>query len=322
MRVNATGSWFHDAVMNHAGRTLIGPDANTAIRSIGVAPAERWFVELTPVEHEDDDIVVFDLRRNCMGIHQGWSYRLCDLLLVVEAVSPDCGLSDVLVWVEAPDGEGQRVSGAEIETLMSVTGVMPVTRDAAMFMVGLPVGRPVEAERVRVALRRENVVCTKIVASIITTPREGAVVSRRGFLWQSHRLFRAPVTCECGEVVIPLKLPRHGLLQALVVSPPFVRDVALLLDDRELVCAPGSIARTTFMKKYGPHPKGVCLPLSFNFELPSREHYADPSNQVRILCGELDLSAPAVQEGHLSLRVRFDRPFEGDALVLACILRR
>ena len=108
--------------------------------------------------------------------------------------------------------------------------------------------------------------------------------------------------------------------------------MALLLDGRELTRIPGTLARAAFERRYNPPGDGagwthLCLPLTVDFESPKRAA-VELARLRRDLCGELDLSSPAVRLGRLAVRVRFEREarcgftdFCTDALVQACLLR-
>lgn len=360
---NFSGGWYHGAG-ERADRALIFGNrrSDSAFPACMLCPAERRFSELELTEWEDSGkrVARFDVTRESLGVPAGWVFRVIGLQLVVDGLSGRCGvesgrvlrLSDALAWVEGPNAEVARVSGQAIEALLAVTGAMPVMAErssssssssAVRFAVDLPVGRQSMdvPMRVRAGLAAGGG-RPRLMVSFLVSPKgpEGS-----GGLWESSRLFTAPVS-GADEALVPLELPcpsppngLSDLLQALVVALPFsevrVHDMALLLGARELTCIPGTLARSLFERRYNPTGDGtrlcegwtyLCLPLTVDFECPMMGAVVTARRQ-RFLCGELDLSTPAVRGGRLAVRVRFEGEgcgftgFHGDALVQACLLR-
>ena len=348
LEANFSGGWYHGAGEGATRAPIFGNRrADSAVPIAMVTPTERRFLELELTEWEDSGkrVARFDVTRESLGVPTGWVFRVCGLQLVVEG--RQMRLSDALAWVEGPNAEVARVSGLAIEALLAVTHAMPLMAERSsinntvQFAVDLPVGRQgMEVPmRVRAGLATEGG-RPRLVVSFLVSPKgsEGS-----GGLWESNRLFTAPVS-GADEAIVPLELPCQSppppngisdLLQALVVALPFsgvrVHDVALLLDARELTCIPGTLARTLFERRYNPTGDGarlcegwtyLCLPLTVDFEYPMMGAVMTARRQ-RLLVGELDLSTPAVRGGRLAVRVRFDRfmDFCGDVLVQACLLR-
>ena len=324
---------YHALGCENSNGTFMGDNIPSSATDFQfIKPLERRFIELDPIE-DQDKTVFFGLTRETLKVREGWSFRVSHLQLVIDSVPASTDIGDVLAWVEAPGEE--RVIGSDIDILLSVTNAMTVMSqpssndDCVMLTVNLPMGECTKGPLiVRAALHPDKVVQVKLVASVFTAPHQiNSEFTRRHFVCSSPRVFRAQVGQE--SVDVPLRLPNSGLLQAIVVALPFhavhVRDVALLLDGHEVVCAPGTITRTVFATRYGGAPPRpgwtyLCLPLSVDFVKTTQR------NNCLRLCGELDLMSPVVRRGSLIVSVRFKRKDgdvctgDGEALVQACLL--
>jgi len=342
LEANFSGGWFHNTSTRLAKRSYIfgNNKCHTSKLSILATPLERRFVKIEMMEWEDESkrILRFDVTREALGVPTGWVYRVDGLFLVVDGQSEKGRLHNTLSWVEVPDIETvKRVSGMEIEALLSATDSMQLTTEpydnATRFAISLPFGP--HAMGVPLCVRAGLAAAGQsahLMVSIFVAP-VGPVGMRQG-KWEWDRLFNAPVCipeATSGEALVPLEFPKTDLLlRAIVMALPFRRirviDVALLLDDKVLAYAPGMFARAAFEMRYKPNNNGwthLCLPLAVDFE----KNVIESVHNHRSLCGELDLTTPVVHMGRLVVRVRFEcmgcgfTDFYNKAIVQACVLR-
>ena len=330
---NSQDGWYHALGCERSCGTFLNDIPSSATDFRVVKPLERRFIELDPTEDQDGTII-FGLTREALKVREGWEFSVSYVQLVIDGVpSASSNIGDVLAWVEAP-GEAP-VLGSDVDTLLSVTRVMSVTSqpsssdDCVMLAVDLPMGRYTKGTPsiVRAALHPDKAVQVRLIASVFTAPKTTPEYFPSHFVCPSQRVFRAQVGQE--SVDVPLRLPTFGLLQAIVVALPFhtvhVHDVALLLDGHEMVCVPGTVARTVFTTRFfsaSPRPGWtyLCVPLSVDFVNTVQRNYC-----LR-LCGELDLGSPVVRRGSLAVSVRFKRNEDGyctgggEVLVQACLL--
>lgn len=322
---NSQGGMYHACGCEDKCGTFIHDIPTGSIACRIMTSAERRFIEIEPDENQ-----VFHLTHEALKVPVGWVFRVNDVVLIVDGVDASDTLGDVLAWVEMTGGTG-RVIGSDVDTLLSVTGAITMMSEPSLIddriklAMSVPVGRPPTNTNTNVcvmfALKPGKTVNAKLQVSVYTAPTR-SIKRDIDSLWPCQRVFRGRVDQE--SVDVPLHLPTSGLLQAIVVALPFqtvhVRDVALLIDGHEMVCAPGTIARMVFATRYGPVPNRpgwtyLCLPLSMDFV---------KENGCLGLCGELDLSSPVVKRGTLAVSVRFKKTCPGgddkEALVQACML--
>lgn len=338
---------------------------NTGNARVGwCTPAERRWAELEPREYLDPGekrearFVVSRAAFGLRGEQERVPFCVGYWALVVDAPGW-LSLRAALAHASVPElgGLSLRLEGAAIDALLADSGAVSVTRHGGeQYAVRLPLDMrtrtlaPGAELEVRAAAAREGVRLRLAVCAMLGDPASehwdaywGGVPPARG-LQHAFRVASAPAPAPGDpSATVPLsgalrgggKGPLRCLLRALLVAVPGaagrVARLELLLDGRVVLQVPAAVAAMGFegwvaaggghYARHAPHG--------------SRAHYCLSLGACQgrmqdelLLCGELDLTAPGMQDGRLELRVVYGpdgapahgEPGAGGVFVQACLL--